>query len=191
MAVTSPVLDLVYIETFSPNYLGIGDVSQYPDSFNPINPSIAITPPGFPKVTTSFQVGNLNIYNSDTLGITCNFDGSVTKLPDGIYQFTYTLNPAYQYFVNKSFMRTNLIEELLDDAYLKVDINQCIDKVKREDKLILEQIKFYVEKAVACANRCANTLAMDLYRKAERELADFIHDRQRKYDIGNYHGGMY
>jgi hypothetical protein len=189
MAITSPILNLLYIETHDLNSMGVADGSIYPTGFMPVNPSIQITAPNFPSVLTTFQANNLNIFNSDTVGVTCNYNGIYSVLPDGIYVFTYTINPAYQYFVTKSFLRTNLIQAKYDEAFLRADISECLKKIRRQDREYLTEANLYIQKSIAAANKCASDLSMELYRKADKMLNDFLRDRT-SYNFRD-HAGLY
>ncbi len=171
-------LDLLFPETHDSKRLLIADVSAYPVPFTINNPTIEITPPSFPQVTLAFTNGGFTVYDSMSLGITCSdVDCQLIELPDGIWYVKYSITPAYQYFVNKSILRVNKLQEKLDRVYLKLDFMQCDDAIKEEDKEILDTIQLYINGAIAAANNCLDSLAMKLYNKANKFIDDFINNK--------------
>lgn len=162
-------LDLAYLDTHRSDSFAIADISTYPTGFIPVNPSIEITVPGFAPKIIDFTPSSIQVYNSNTLGITCD-DCPTSNLPDGIYKIKYTLNPAYQYFVEKSFIRTNMIYAKLDNYFMKMEFMQCNMAIKEEDKKKLDTIEFYIEGAIAAANKCLDQKALDLYKTADEML---------------------
>lgn len=170
MAVTSPVLDLLLIDTHSCYSMGIADFSQYPSGFNIVSPTIQITVPSGGYVVLTFTAQSVNIYNSTSLGFTCE-DEDLQALPDGIYQFKYTINPASTYYVEKTFLRVDALQEKYDNAFLKLDLD-CMSS--EEDKRALFDISLYIAEAIAAANKCALDLAMKMYRKASKLLDEFV-----------------
>jgi len=51
---------------------------------------------------------------------------------------------------------------------------QCDGVLKRQSEKTLDDVQFYINGAVAAANKCATKLAMELYNKADRILMDII-----------------
>lgn len=173
MATNTPTLDITIMPSYSSSLLIVADISDYPTGFNISTPTIEITPPGFLMKSQAFQANGIQIYNAESLGIACD-DCHKFPLPDGIYTIKYSIVPAYLYFVEKTFLRADRLIEELDAAYLKLDIMQCDGTFKRQQKLELEHIEAYINGAIASANQCANKQAMDLYRRAKRELDRFL-----------------
>lgn len=176
--VTTPVLDLLMMDTHTKYHLAIGDISQYPSNYNIQVPTLEITPPGYPKISLAFVANSIQIYNSDTLGITCPDTAcSPTPLPDGIYKVKYSIYPAYKYYVEKSFLRTTALLENFDKAYLKLDLLECDQQLKYHDRQLLDNIEHFINGAIAAGNNCANKLSMELYQKANTMLTKFIDNR--------------
>lgn len=169
----TPTLDLLPIDSYSPALLIIADISSYPTGFNISTPTIEITPPGFTMQSIAFVAQSLQIYNADTLGITCS-DCQNAPLPDGIWKAKYTVAPANVYFVEKTFLRVNKLLEKYDTAYIKLDVMQCDQKFKREQKQTLDYIWADINGAIASANKCANKQAMELYNRAAKNLNKFL-----------------
>lgn len=171
-------LDLLIPETHDSKRMLIADVSKYPSPFTISNPTIEITPPGFPVVVLSYTANGFVVYDSMSLKITCSdVDCELIDLPDGIYNIKYSITPAWQYFVNKKILRINKLQEKLDRVYLKLDFMQCDEAIKEEDKEILDTIQLYINGAIAAANNCLDSLAMKLYNKALQFIDDFINHR--------------
>jgi len=165
-------LDLVYMDTHRADSFAIADTSVYPTGFIKVNPTLEVTVPGFSPKSITFTPSSIQVYNSNTLGITCD-DCELSNLPDGIYTVKYTLTPAYQYYVERSFMRTNMIYSKLDSYFLKLDFMQCDQALKESQKKVLDTIEFFIEGAIAAADKCMPGKAMDLYNTANDMLNKF------------------
>jgi hypothetical protein len=167
-------LDFLVINTFDVNTLGIADTSIY-DSYPPVvvAPTMSITVPGFTSpVAIPFIPDNFNIYNSATLGLSTY--PNLTPLPDGIYYMVYTVNPALIYHVEKNIMRTALIQEKFDGAFMKLDLMECDSAIRTQAKVVLSSINFMIQGSIAAANNCAVDTANKLYMQANRQLDYFI-----------------
>jgi len=171
--ITEPILDLLLIDTHNSMSVGISDFSQYPTGFSIISPSLEITAPGFVPVNVTFEPNSINIYTSQNIGITCSGEQNV-ELPDGIYNVKYTISPAYKYFVERTFIRVDKLQEKFDTAFMKLDIMQCDGPLRKQREEELDTINFYIQGAIAAANKCAGELAMKFYRKADKMLNYFI-----------------
>jgi hypothetical protein len=169
-------LDLLVVDTHNPQTLGIADTSFYPLGLQIITPSIQITPPSYPKITLPFASQNLTIYNSNILGITCiggDCNGTV-DLPDGIWKLKYTIAPANERLVEKSFMRTEKIQQQWGIAFLSAEIKGCDSRLNQQQKDELDTIFDLIQGAIASANQCNDISAMNKYRLAQSLLNKFI-----------------
>lgn len=173
----TPILDLILMDTHDLKTIAIGDASVY-NNFNISTPSIQITPPGYPTVTLTFVPLGIQIYNAFTLGLTLNddVDCQLSPLPDGVYTFKYSIAPANVYNITKQFLRTAQIESDTDEAFLKLEMMECDGKLKREKKMIIDDIEFYTSGAIAAANECALKKATELYNKARKILDNFVNN---------------
>ncbi len=169
MAVTKPDLNLLYVDSHNCYSLMIADISKYPDNWNIVSPTIRITLPNSGYITVPFTPSNVNMYDSAALNITCGSE-DLQPLPDGIYQFRYTINPSDKYFVEKSILRVDQFQEKFDNAFIKLDLDCHVDP---DDKRKLEDIYIYLQEAIALANKCALDLSIKTYRKADRLLTQF------------------
>jgi len=179
MAVNNPKLDLIILPTHSPYSIGIGDFSQYPEGFTPSSPTIEITPAGFPTKSLSFVPNNLNVYNSTNLGLTCEEEKEL-PIPDGIYLLKYSIAPAYENFVERAILRTDLIQEKFDIAFMKLDMVECDRTLKVQQKIDLDTVEYFIECAIAAANQCANEKSIELYNQADKLLNRLI----KNYNCG-------
>lgn len=170
-----PKLDLLIIDTHNTYSLGIGDISTYVGT--PVNPTIQLTPPGFNTVTLSFTPNNINIYDSENLGLCVASQVENTPIPDGVYKIRYTIHPAHKYYVEKTFMKVDQILEKFDIAFLKTDIVNCDIDLKEKDAKLLREINFDIQGAIAAANSCAIKLANQLYSRANTRLDKFLEQR--------------
>ncbi len=167
-------LDLLLIDTHSLQTFAIADFSTYPSStYVPVSPTLQVCASGFPQVTLTFTPRTINVYTSENLGITCAGE-PITELPDGLYKVKYTINPAYENFVEKSFLRIDKFQEKFDTAFMKLDMLECDGPIRKQRKEELDTIYYFIQGAVAAANKCADDLAIKMYRKADSMLTQFI-----------------
>lgn len=176
----SPILDFMVVDTHNPLTLGIADTSFYPANFTIVNPTFQIYPPSFNAATVVYGPGSLTTFNSNTLNITCVSEFTLlTSLPDGIWTVIQTIAPAIDHNLERTFIRTTLIEQQFGTALLKTDMTQCNQDVRIEQQKVLDEIYFYIQAAIAAANQCNNLLAMNLYKEANTMLDNFLRDRCR------------
>jgi len=167
-------LDFLVINTYTTQTLGIADISVY-DTDPPVvsAPTMQITVPGFTTpVAVPFNVNSFNVYNSIILGLT-PFPAT-SPLPDGIYFMKYSVAPATTNFVEKNIMRTELIQEKFDSAFMKLDMMECDSAIRTQAKVVLSSINFMIQGSIAAANNCAIDTANKLYIQANRQLDYFI-----------------
>jgi hypothetical protein len=166
-------LDIVYIPTFNSKTLGIVDASTYPDDPPIVTaPTIEITVPGFDPVEIPFVPTGYNIFNSVSLGL--SDIGDIQVLPDGLYHFTYSVTPSSWNYVDRSFMRVDKLQEKFDTAFMKLDMQECDQAIKKQAKVELNTISFYIQGSIAAANNCDELQATKLYVQADLMLDRFI-----------------
>ncbi len=164
-------LDILVLPTYNTKSMSIADSSTYPTT--PVSgPTIEITPPGFDKVSLPFNRNNLTIYTSRTLGLT-DVGVPLADLPDGVYTIRYSVAPASLYFVEKSIMRVDQLQEEFDEAFMRLDMMECDRALKLQAKVNLTTIYFFIQGAIAAANNCAVYEATKLYRQASKMLSNF------------------
>lgn len=149
--------------------LGLTDISSYDAA--PASASVVITPPGFDAVTLSFTPEELNIFESSDLGIVATGETEVA-LPDGVYTVVFT--PLGEDPITIYFMRIEYLQERFDAAFMKLDITECDKALKKQAKVDLNTIYFFMQGAISSANNCAITEANTLYTTASRLLTSFI-----------------
>jgi hypothetical protein len=164
-------LDILVVPTYNTLTLGIADASTYPTP--PTAPSIEIVVPGFGTVTLPFTPNDFNIFNSTSLGITAVGD-TLLPLPDGVYQLKYSISPAYVNFVDRTIIRVEQLQEKFDAAFMKLDMMECDLAIKRQAKVELNSIYFFIQGAVAAANNCAVETSNRLYDQANKMLTNFV-----------------
>lgn len=168
-----PKLDLFFPDTHNLKTLAIVDVSQYPSNWNIKNPTIEITPPSFTKKHIPFSVQSLNIYNSNSVGLTCGTCDYV-NLPDGIWYVKFSVAPAVDNYIERSFLRIDNLKVRMESVFMCVDMEECDADVKWEKLQIIDQIEVYIEGAIAAANQCNNPLAMKLYEIASKMITNLL-----------------
>jgi len=169
----NPVLDITLIPTYSTKTIGFADITPFPIGYNVSNSNIEITAPGFRKVSANFVAKSVNVYNANNINI-CAAGEPLSPLPDGIWTVKYSIAPNNLLFVEKSFIRTEVIECKYAKAFLKLDLSECDNEIKKSRKQILKKIRLFIDGAVASANDCDLEGAMKLYNKANEMLDRFI-----------------
>lgn len=179
MANNTPTLNLIILDTHSKYTLAVADASEYPVGFVISTPTLEITVPNYDPITIPFVEKTIQLYNSKSLELVCKEDEDCDNipLPDGIWKIKYSIYPAYKYYVVKTFIRVDYLQEKLDDVYMKMDLMQCDRELEIQDRKYLDTAQAFIEGAVAAANKCADKLAMNLYRKAERMIKDYLNHR--------------
>lgn len=169
-------LDLVLLDTHSLESVCVMDISKYPVGWNSVSPTIQITPPGYDTKSLVFTPSSLQVYKSSNLGIVCDWCNEV-NLPDGIWNFKYSLYPATTYFIEKSFVKVDRLQAKFDEAYLMLDITECDNKIKKLDKEFLSITQDYIDGAIAAGNKCVNKLFNTYYNRATERINRFINNK--------------
>ena len=182
-------LDILVIPTYNLETLGIADNSTYPVSPAVQSPTIEIDVPGFGLVSLPFNPNDFNVYNSTSLGLTPVGD-PLLPLPDGVYYIKYSVVPAYQNFVQKTIIRVDQLQEKFDSAFMKLDMMECDLAIKKQQKVDLNSIYYFIQGAIAAANNCAVDTSNKLYAQANRMLNNFINNNCNCYG-NNYQTNPY
>ena len=174
MSSNTPILDFTILDSHNPKLLAVADVSKFPTGFLPVNATIEITPPSFPTSLHVHSFNNLAMFSTNTLNITCVEDYSqLPDLADGLWNIKITVAPSHKYFVEKSFFRVDSLVHKWQKALISTDIKECDQSVKKQDKLALDDINFFIQGAVAAANECDYNRATQLYDLANTLLKSF------------------
>ncbi len=162
-------LKIVVINTHDVSSIRISDVSTYPDE-PPIvsSPILLSTAPGFPSVSLPFDPQGEITITSDMFGITA--PGVIQPLPDGLYQFSYSIAPSWENYTNISIMRVDRLQEKFDKAFMTLDFMVCDQAIKSQAKVTLNTIYLLIQGSIAAANECAIVEANKLYDKADAML---------------------
>jgi hypothetical protein len=164
-------LDFLVTPTYNTTTIGIADNSVYDNEPPTVtSPTLEVSIPGFNVASIVFVVQDFNVLNSTILGIT---EAGESPLPDGIYVFRYSVAPANENFVEKTIMRVDVLQEKFDEAFMKLDMMQCDQSIKRQEKTELNTIYYFIQGAIASANNCATDQANQLYIKADKLLYNF------------------
>lgn len=164
-------LDFIITPTYSTKTFAITDTSTYvTDPPSVTNPTLEVSIPGFDTVSIDFVPEELNLLDSTVLGIT---EEGQDPLPDGVYVLRYSVTSSYINYVEKTIMRVEQLQEKFDDAFMKLDMMQTDASVKKQQKITLDTIYYFIQGAIAAANNCATGEAVKLYQKADKLLYDF------------------
>jgi len=164
-------LDIAVLPTYNTLTMGVADASIYEnDPPNVSSPTLEVHVPGFGEVFIPFNVNGYLLLDSVAFGIS----DVQQALPDGVYRLKYTVSPAYDNYVEKTFLRTDKLQEKFDNAFMKLDLMECDGAVKKQSKVELTTIYLYIQGAIASANNCSLQEAMTLYKKADNMIDRFV-----------------
>lgn len=175
-------LEILVVPTYNTLTLGIADASTYPVSPAVTSPTIEITVPGFGMVSLPFNINDFNIFNSASLGLTAVGD-PLLPLPDGVYYLRYSVTPAYINYVERTIIRVEQLQEKFDNAFMKLDMMECDLAIRRQQKVNLNSIYYFIQGSIAAANTCAVDTSNKLYAQANNMLNNFI--KNNCYCTGN------
>lgn len=164
-------LDFTLVPTYNGKTFHIMDRSFYPtDPIDVDSPTLEINIPEFGSYTIPFVPGESNFLDSTVLGITSE---GAEELPDGIYVFRYSVYPDSINYVEKTIMRVHQLQEKFDNIFMELDFMQCDAELKRQHRVYLDTVHYYINGAIAAANNCATVESMKLYIKADKMLTRF------------------
>lgn len=177
-------LDIIVVNTYTTYNMAVVDISTYPTD-PPIvdTPWIEIEVPTFGTYSGAFSVQETNVFNSTDFGITT--EGNEVPIPDGVYHLKYTVNPAFTYYVEKSIIRVDKLQEKFDKAFMKLDMMECDGAIKKQSKVELNTIYFFIQGAIAAANDCAIIQSQKLYDQADNMLNSILNN-DCGYSANNY-----
>jgi len=164
------ILDFLITPTYSTKTISVKDNSTYLVGPPIESPTLEVSIPGFDTTSITFVPEETNILNSTILGITTEGED---PLPDGVYIFRYSISPSSVNFVEKTIMRVEQLQEKFDAAFMKLDMMDNNSKLKKQQKVSLDTIYYFIQGAIAAANNCATDTAVRLYKKADKLLYDF------------------
>jgi hypothetical protein len=166
-------LKIIVLDTHDVSSMLIKDASTYPaEPPDVTSPILLSTAPGFNSVSIPFNVQGEVILTSDIFGITA--PGVIQPLPDGLYQFSYSIAPPLTNYVNISIMRVDRLQEKFDKAFMTLDFMVCDSAIKTQAKVTLQTIYLLIQGSIAAANECAIIEANKLYDKASAMLDTLI-----------------
>lgn len=163
-------LNLVVLPTYNVKNLAIRDVSEY--SSNISNLIIFIDIPSYGLVDLPFVKSEVNVFTSSMLSIS-NI-GVEEPLPDGIYRIRLSVIDGTEIHVDKTFFRVDKLQEKFDNLFMKLDMMECNQSIKKQSKEQLNTIFFFIQGSIAAANNCAETEAMKLYKHANKLLSNML-----------------
>ncbi len=167
------ILDFLFTPTYDVNTIAIADSSTYPNDPPEVDsPTLEVSIPGFDTVSIPFVPNTTNVLNSTILGITTEGE---SPLPDGTWVFRYSVSPAESNFVEKTIFIVDNLQMKFDEAFMRLDMmKNTSTELKKQEKVSLDTIYYFIQGAIAAANNCATDEAVTLYQKADKLLYDFV-----------------
>lgn len=117
----------------------------------PDTPILDVLVPGYSvPFTVNIRYSEANTFNSNTLGLTSKFNGDEPSiLPDGIYKYTYKIQPYDGLYKVKYFLRTEVLDDMLEKVYCSVN---CTTELADNPNLKREFVEIHVLLESAKAN---------------------------------------
>lgn len=143
------------------SYLSILDTSFFP---TPVaSADIYVTLPGYgTPFKLNFTLGQVNIFNSYSFGLTTSSTSDFSELPDGVYTINLTTCPDTGDCI-RHHLRTCKIDCRLGAQWAKY-IQGCEDE---KTLYYLDRVEFLLRGAEANADLCNVAKATELYKKAD------------------------
>lgn len=163
-------------ETNSCKSLGFLDTSFYSSNQVVSNATLqVITPFDDTPVELDYYKNAVTILNSNSLKITnVNDHDNLVNLPDGMYTAKVSICPEDQFWFEKSWYRTCLLECKYDKAFLKLNVQSC-EACFSPDKLQkLERARIYIYGVKTNAQNCNIKEAGKLYAAADKILTSLL-----------------
>lgn len=165
------IIDILIIPTYDLTTLAVVDNSLYISV--PASVTLNIDVPGFGLVTDiPFTIETTNIYDSSDLGISTA--PATEPLPDGNYCISYMITGQTVASAEKRIMRVDKLQQKFDNAFMHLDMMECDRAIKKQSKIDLMSIYFFIQASIASANACDVVGATKLYIQADKMLDSFI-----------------
>lgn len=157
-------LDFDVIEMLDTKTLTVIDKSIYLCD-DPEKPVLEVLIPGNTKpILVPFRPGVANVINSHQLNLSC---GDNYNMPDGVYRLTYRICPQDSMYIDKYYLKTDILEYQLDYLLLQIISYKDIDK---NLKKAFDNIYLYILSAKAHARAGNIKEASNLYQRAQKEI---------------------
>ena len=164
------------LNTDSCQTLGLYDTSYYSSNQTISNATLQIISPyDDVAVELDYYKNSVTILNSNTLGMTnVNDFDYLVDIPDGRYTAKISICPEEQYWFEKSWYRTCLLECKYDKAFLKLNVQSCEICFSPEKLEKLERARIYIHGVKVNAKACNNKEADKLYKAANKILDNLL-----------------
>ena len=156
--------------------LGLYDTSFYSSNQTIANATLqVISPFDDSPVELDYYKNAVTILNSNTLKISnVNDLDNLVTLPDGLYTAKISVCPEEQFWFEKSWYRTCLLECKYDKAFLKLNVQSCEVCFSPERLEKLERARIYIYGVKTNAQNCNVREADKLYKAANKILDNLL-----------------
>lgn len=156
--------------------LGLYDTSFYSSNQTIANATLqVISPFDDSPVELDYYKNAVTILNSNTLKISnVNDLDNLVTLPDGLYTAKISVCPEEQFWFEKSWYRTCLLECKYDKAFLKLNVQSCEVCFSPEGLEKLERARIYIYGVKTNAQNCNVREADKLYKAANKILDNLL-----------------
>lgn len=168
LGIKKNILDFEILSTGNPKTLVFLDSSEY--MTEPERPLLELTLPGHSKYFLLNVVARkVNTFNSNTIGLSEVFDSNcLVELPDGVYTAKFKICPYDKVWIQKSFLRTTLLEKSLDKILTYINLD-C-----EKEKKIFVDIMVLIEAAKANVKNNIIKKGIEQFAAAIELTSDFL-----------------
>ena len=169
-------LDFEVLPTYNCATLAIADTSYYNPNMVISGGVLQVLVPGYiTPVDLAYTQGTVNIFNSNTLGITNVLNSTdLVPIPDGAYTIKMSICPSDFYWTERTFYRTCQIECKYDEAILLLDLNNCSTCYNKDLWQQIQRARTFIEGCKSNANSCNIRNATECYNVANKILDTII-----------------
>lgn len=163
-------LDFEILPTSNTKSIIFLDSSKY--FGNPESPILNVYLPGFNKFfTVDIEFGRINTFNSNTIGLTSILESNCpVEFQDGVYTFDYRVCPYNHFSIEKTILRTVILDNQLKKIYTLINLDKCDSLLKKD----LLEIHILIESAKANAELGLNTKAIKEYSIAQKKVKSIL-----------------
>ena len=134
-----------------------------------------ILPTESEAVELTFQMGGITQLNSNNLGITNVTDiDYLTDLPDGLYIAKISICPRDQFWFEKTWYRTCILECNYRKAVIKLDLTSCDTCFSEQKAANIQKAWMYIEGVKANAEVGNYNKATELYNVANKIIGKIL-----------------
>ena len=164
------------IDTDSCKYAAFVDQSFYNEDMTVTGGTLQVITPGSEDaIELSYVQNGVTLLNSNSLGLSNVVDiEDLLDLPDGLYIGKISICPYDQFWYEKTWYRTCLLECKYNKGVLELDLNKCTTCYSEEKAAKLAKAWMYIQGIHANAEVGNYVKCHELYEVADKMLTQIL-----------------